>query len=171
MCKAELSINNGFCEALWVGELTSVNGCPLEGSKDTTCHALYSCSSEEFERFHSFYLKFMTAVREFFLPPERHRFGLVSDRSMFSSLGVGESGSWFAVLYQSGCSSCSNILREEDDLNHVLQMNNYFVKEVNKTSLTCFFCLFHVPQCLSWCYISLPPYPVSQPSSDCIIVD
>lgn len=74
----------------------------------------------------------MNAVREFFLPPERHRFGLVSDRSMLSSLGVGDSGSWFAVHYLAGCSSCSNILKEEDDLNYVLQINNYFVKEVNK---------------------------------------
>ncbi|WVZ04125.1 hypothetical protein V8G54_024931 [Vigna mungo] len=72
----------------------------------------------------------MTVVREFFLPPERNRFGLVSNRSMLSSLGVGDYGPWFVVQYQAGCSSCSNILKEEDDLNHVLQMNNYYVKEV-----------------------------------------
>ncbi|RYR69960.1 hypothetical protein Ahy_A03g016491 isoform A [Arachis hypogaea] len=130
MCKAELGINNGFCEAPGLGESASVNDGLLEDSKDTTFHVPYSCSPEQFERFHSFYLKFMTAVREFFLPPERHRFGLVSDKSMLSSLGVDESGSWFAVLYQAGCSSCSNIIKVEDDLNYVLQMNNYFVKEV-----------------------------------------
>ncbi|XP_020214255.1 uncharacterized protein LOC109798406 isoform X3 [Cajanus cajan] len=130
MCKAELGVDKGFCEAPWLGELTSLNYDPLEGAKDRNNHVLHSCSSEEFERFHSFYLKFMTTVREFFLPPERNRFGLVSNRSMLSTLGVDDYGPWFAVDYLAGCSSCSNILKEEDDLNYVLQMNNYFVKEL-----------------------------------------
>ncbi|XP_027354973.1 uncharacterized protein LOC113864927 isoform X2 [Abrus precatorius] len=123
-CKVELGIDKGFCKAPWLGEFTSVNYGPLEGS---------ACSFDEFERFHSFYLKFMTAVREFFLPPERHRFGLVSDRSMLSSLGVGDSGPWFAVHYLAGCASCSNILKKEDDLNYVLQMNSYFVIELESS--------------------------------------
>ncbi|KAJ1388529.1 Thioredoxin-like superfamily [Sesbania bispinosa] len=131
MCKAEHSINKGFCEAPLLGEFTSVNDGYLEGFKDRNLCVLHSCSFEEFERFHSFYVKFMNAVREFFLPPERHRFGLVSDRSMLSSLGVGDlGGSWFAVHYLAGCSSCSNILKEEDDLNYILQMSNNFVKEL-----------------------------------------
>lgn len=136
MCKAELSINKGFCEVPWLGEYASVNDGHSEGFEDRNSHFLHSCSFEEFKRFHSFYEKFLNAVREFFLPPERHRFGMVSDRSMLSSVGVGDSGSWFAVHYRAGCSSCSSILKEDDDLNYVLQMNNYFVKEVNKTFLT-----------------------------------
>ncbi|XP_068495966.1 uncharacterized protein [Phaseolus vulgaris] len=130
-CKAELGVDKGFCEAPWPGEFTLLNYGLLEGSKDRNHDVVHPCSSsEEFERFHSFYLKFMTVVREFFLPPERNRFGLVSNRSMLSSLGVGDYGPWFAVQYQAGCSSCSNILKEEDDLNYVLQMNNYCVKEL-----------------------------------------
>ncbi|KAL5168949.1 UPF0301 protein [Glycine soja] len=129
-CKAELGVDKGFCEIPWLGEFTSLNYGPLEGSKDRNHHVLHSCSSEEFERFHSFYLKFMTVVREYFLPPEKNRFGLVSSRSMLSSLGVGDYGPWFAVHYLAGCSSCSNILKDEDDLKYVLQMNNYFVKEL-----------------------------------------
>jgi hypothetical protein len=112
----------------------------MGGFKDQNSHYPNFCSFEEFERFHSFYQKFMNAVKEFFLPPERHRFGLVSDRAMLSSLGVGDSGSWFAVRYLAGCSSCSHILKEEGDLNYVLQRNNYFVKEVNKTFLTIVIC-------------------------------
>ncbi|KAK7264136.1 hypothetical protein RJT34_31740 [Clitoria ternatea] len=132
MCKAELDIDKGFCEAPGLGEFASVNYGPLEGSKDGNHNVLHSCSFEEFERFHSFYLKFMTAVREYFLPLEQHRYGLVSDRSMLSTLGIGDSGSWFAVHYLAGCSSCSNILKEEDDLTYALQMNNYFVKELKR---------------------------------------
>ncbi|XP_004505728.1 uncharacterized protein [Cicer arietinum] len=130
MCMAEHSINKGFWEAPWLGEFTSVNDDRLWVFKDQNSHYLHSCSYEAFERFHSFYEKFMNAAKEFFLPLERHRFGLVLDRAMLSSLGVGDSGSWFAVHYQAGCSSCSNILKEEDDLNNVLQRNNYFVKEL-----------------------------------------
>lgn len=138
----------------------------LEGSKDRNHDVVHPCSSsEEFERFHSFYLKFMTVVREFFLPPERNRFGLVSNRSMLSSLGVGDYGPWFAVQYQAGCSSCSNILKEEDDLNYVLQMNNYCVKEVNKTFLS------FVPYYEVYAIIYIPPlflYPM--PNNSCGLV-
>jgi len=107
----------------------------------------------------------MTVVREFFLPPERNRFGLVSNRSMLSSLGVGDYGPWFAVQYQAGCSSCSNILKEEDDLNYVLQMNNYCVKEVNKTFLS------FVPYYEVYAIIYIPPlflYPM--PNNSCGLV-
>ncbi|XP_058730226.1 uncharacterized protein LOC131602203 isoform X2 [Vicia villosa] len=129
MCKVEHNINKGFCEVPWLGDFISVNDGRL-GFMDQNSHNFHSCSYEEFEHFHSFYEKFMSAVKEFFLPPERHRFGLVSDRAMLSSLGVGDSGSWFAVHYLAGCSSCSHILKEEDDLNYVLQRNNHFVKEL-----------------------------------------
>lgn len=157
MCMAEHSINKGFWEAPWLGEFTSVNDDRLWVFKDQNSHYLHSCSYEAFERFHSFYEKFMNAAKEFFLPLERHRFGLVLDRAMLSSLGVGDSGSWFAVHYQAGCSSCSNILKEEDDLNNVLQRNNYFVKEVNTTFLTVVPCFV---VCMSRCYMSLLPYPI-----------
>lgn len=133
MCKAELSINKGFCEAPRIGEFTSVNDGHLEGCKNKNGHVLHSCSFEDYERFRSFYVKFMNVVREFYLPPERHRFGLVSDQSMLSSLGVGDSGgSWFAVHYLAGCSRCSSIIKEEDSLGNVLRTNNNFVKEVSK---------------------------------------
>jgi len=136
MCKAEHNINKGFCEIPSLGEFASVNDDGLGGFKNQNSHNLNPCSFEEFERFHSFYEKFMNAVKEFFLPSERYRFGLVFDRAMLSSLGVADSGSWFAVRYLAGCSSCSHILKVEDDLNYVLQRSNYFVKEVNKTFLT-----------------------------------
>lgn len=130
MCKVEHSTDKGFCEVPSLWEFSSVNDGRLGGFTDQNSHNLNPCSFEEFERFHSFYEKFMNAVKEFFLPSERHRFGLVSDRAMLSSLGVADSGSWFAVRYLAGCSSCSHILKEEDDLNYVLQRNNYFVKEL-----------------------------------------
>ncbi|KAJ6419641.1 hypothetical protein OIU84_029707 [Salix udensis] len=72
----------------------------------------------------------MTDVREFFLPPERHRFGLVSEKSLLSPLGVEDSGSWSVVLYYNGCPSCSRILKEGDDMKRVLQMEKSIVTEL-----------------------------------------
>ncbi|KAK4264137.1 hypothetical protein QN277_029467 [Acacia crassicarpa] len=130
MCKAELSISNGFGVVPWLGTFISMNDSVLEEANDSNSHVLPSCTLQEFEHFHYFYSKFMAYVREFFLPPERHRFGLVSERSILSSLGVRESRSWFAVLYVDGCPSCLKVLKEEDDLKHALHVDNYFVKEL-----------------------------------------
>jgi hypothetical protein len=93
-----------------------------------------SCTLQEFQQFDSFFSKFMIVAREFFLPSERHRFGLVLERSMLSSLGLEDSGSWLAMAYIAGCPSCSKIIEKEDDLKNVLQMDNSVVMEV---ILTC----------------------------------
>ncbi|QCD77636.1 hypothetical protein DEO72_LG1g1262 [Vigna unguiculata] len=42
----------------------------------------------------------MTVMKEFFLPPERNIFGLVSSRSTLSSLSVGDNGPWFAARFR-----------------------------------------------------------------------
>lgn len=89
-----------------------------------------SCTLQEFQQFDSFFSKFMIVAREFFLPPEKHRFGLVLERSMLSSLGLEDSGSWLAMPYIAGCPSCSKIIEKEDDLKNVLQMGNSVVMEV-----------------------------------------
>lgn len=94
-----------------------------------------SCTLQEFQQFDSFFSNFMIIAREFFLPTERHRFGLVLERSMLSSLGLDDPGSWLAMLYIAGCPSCSKILGKEDDLKNVLQMDNSVVMEVILTSL------------------------------------
>ncbi|KAF7827420.1 Protein disulfide-isomerase [Senna tora] len=130
MCKADLRMGDGFQQVPWLEAFTSVKNSALVGAKYSNSHVLTSCTLEEFEHFYSFYLEFMTAVREFSLPPERHRFGLVLERSILSSLGVGDSGSWFAVQCVAGCPSCLKILNKEDDLKYVLQMDNHFVKEL-----------------------------------------
>lgn len=136
MCKAEHSISNEFSEVPWLGTFTLMNDSMLDEAKGGFSHVLPSCTLQEFEHFHSFYSKFMTHVREFFLPPERHRFGLVSERSILSSLGVRDSDAWFVIHYIDGCPSCLKVLKDEDDLKHALRADHYFVKEVNMTLLT-----------------------------------
>uniref|UniRef100_A0A6N2LKR3 Thioredoxin domain-containing protein n=1 Tax=Salix viminalis TaxID=40686 RepID=A0A6N2LKR3_SALVM len=128
-------MENGLGGIPWLGEFASVNdSAPLQETDSQDSVDLkpgaVSCSLEESQKFDSFFSSFMTDVREFFLPPERHRFGLVSEKSLLSPLGVEDSGSWSVMLYYSGCPSCSRILKEGDDMKRVLQMEKSIVTEL-----------------------------------------
>ncbi|KAJ6740601.1 TRANSPORTER putative-RELATED [Salix purpurea] len=128
-------MENGLGGIPWLGEFASVNdSAPLQETDSQDSVDLkpgaVSCSLEESQKFDSFFSSFMTDVREFFLPPERHRFGLVSEKSLLSPLGVEDSGSWSVVLHYNGCPSCSRILKEGDDMKRVLQMEKSIVTEL-----------------------------------------
>lgn len=134
-------MENGLGGIPWLGEFASVNdSAPLQETDSQDSVDLkpgaVSCSLEESQKFDSFFSSFMTDVREFFLPPERHRFGLVSEKSLLSPLGVEDSGSWSVMLYYNGCPSCSRILKEGDDMKRVLQMEKSIVTEVSKCALS-----------------------------------
>ncbi|KAA8533352.1 hypothetical protein F0562_033115 [Nyssa sinensis] len=128
--KMKCGIGSEFTRIPWLGEFSPVNDSAFLEDENMRPGDGLSCSFEEFQRFESFFTKFMTVVREFSLPPERLRFGLVSKRSLLSSLGVGDSSSWLTMLYFVGCPSCSKVLREGDDLKNVLQMHNSLVTEL-----------------------------------------
>ena len=129
-------VENSFNGVPWLGEFSSANETAgFKEIENVSSGVVSSCNLQEFQQFDSFFSKFMIVAREFFLPPERHRFGLVSERSMLSSLGLENSGSWLAVLHVAACPTCSKILKEEDDLRSVLQMDNSVVMEVMLTSL------------------------------------
>lgn len=125
------------------GEFSSVSDSDSIGAKNITPHDGMSCSFAEFLRFDTFFSNFAPIAREFFLPPERLRFGLVPERSLLSSLGVedcgswlssldvGQSDSWLMILHIAGCPSCSKVFREGDDLRHALLMQNSLVREVS----------------------------------------
>ncbi|KAJ6365896.1 hypothetical protein OIU77_002457 [Salix suchowensis] len=128
-------MENGLGGIPWLGEFASVNdSAPLQETDSQDSVDLkpgaVSCSLEESQKFDSFFSSFMTDVREFFLPPERHTFGLVSEKSLLSPLGVEDSGSWSVMLYYNGCPSCSRILKEGDDMKRVLQMEKSIVTEL-----------------------------------------
>ncbi|PQQ02186.1 uncharacterized protein Pyn_12588 [Prunus yedoensis var. nudiflora] len=124
-------VDYGLDGVPWLGGFSSVNdSASLERSEKMSPGVASFCTRKEYQLFDSFFSKFMTVAREFFLPPERHKFGLVSERSMLSHLGVEDSGSWLAVLYFSGCPSCSKMIKKEDDLKNALQMDHLVVTEL-----------------------------------------
>uniref|UniRef100_A0A2N9GKU3 Thioredoxin domain-containing protein n=1 Tax=Fagus sylvatica TaxID=28930 RepID=A0A2N9GKU3_FAGSY len=134
--RLKCGVENSFNGVPWLGEFSSANETAgFKEIENVSSGVVSSCNLQEFQQFDSFFSKFMIVAREFFLPPERHRFGLVSERSMLSSLGLENSGSWLAVLHVAACPTCSKILKEEDDLRSVLQMDNSVVMEVMLTSL------------------------------------
>ncbi|XP_059633395.1 uncharacterized protein LOC132276133 [Cornus florida] len=128
--KMTCGTENGFNGIPWLGELSSVIESAFLKSGNMSPSVGFSCSFEEFQKFETSFSEFMIVVRENLLSPERIRFGLVSDRSLLSSLGVEESSSWLTMLYFAGCPNCSKFLREGDDLRSVLRMHNSLVTEL-----------------------------------------
>ncbi|KAL5552998.1 hypothetical protein UlMin_040399 [Ulmus minor] len=123
-------VDNEFDGVPWFVSLSSVNdSVPFEETENIMPGAL-SCTFEDYNKFDTFFSKFTSVAKDFLLPPERHRSGLVLDRSLLSTIGIGESGSWLAVLYFSGCPKCLKIINKEDDLNDILQMDNSVITEV-----------------------------------------
>ncbi|CAN1812261.1 hypothetical protein LINPERHAP1_LOCUS26477 [Linum perenne] len=100
------------------------------GAQKENSDAGLSCTYEQFQQFDSSFSKFMAVAREFFLPNEKHRFGLVSEQSLLSSLGIGHPGSWAVMLACNGCQIAARILRHDDDLKTILQSDNSVVTEL-----------------------------------------
>ncbi|ESR50760.1 hypothetical protein CICLE_v10030666mg [Citrus x clementina] len=124
-------IESGFSGIPWIDQFNLVNANDTHETEKAATGIGLSCNFEELERFELFFSKFVNAAREFFLPPERHSFGLVSNRSLLQYLGVEDSESWLAMLKFAGCPSCSKILKEGNDLKSVLQMDNGIVSELD----------------------------------------
>lgn len=118
-------IDSGSSGNTWPGEFSPINGSDFLDSENGV-----SCSFDDFQRFEAFLPKLMTVVKEFFLPPERLRFGLVQERSLLSFLGVQDSDPWLMMLYFAGCPSCSKVLKEGVDIKSALQMQASPVLEV-----------------------------------------
>lgn len=128
---AQCGVQNAFYGIPSFGESSLVNDSSTTDSTEDERHGLgVSCNFGEFQQFESFFSKFTMAAREFFLPPERHRFGLITNRSLLLSLGVGEINSWSAMIHYAGCPSCSKYLKKEEDLERFLQMEDPAVAEL-----------------------------------------
>nr|XP_011463453.1 PREDICTED: uncharacterized protein LOC101292598 isoform X2 [Fragaria vesca subsp. vesca] len=133
--KVKCDVDNAVGAVPWIGDFSSVNdSAALEETEKTRHDGASFCTLKEYQLFDSFFSKFMTTARDFFLPSERHKFGVVSERSMLSALGIGDSSSWLAVLYFAGCPSCSKIINKEGELNNALKMDNSVVKELEGDS-------------------------------------
>ncbi|KAF8050062.1 hypothetical protein N665_2057s0008 [Sinapis alba] len=92
-----------------------------------------TCNHEQYKQLSLFLSKLIATAKEFSLPPEKQKFGLITEKSMASPFTVGESDSWAAVLQLAGCPHCSKILKAGDDIQRFLKMENPIVSELEDT--------------------------------------
>ncbi|XP_077247086.1 uncharacterized protein LOC143886828 isoform X2 [Tasmannia lanceolata] len=129
--KLTCDVKSGLSGIPWLGGFTWANeSSPSLDEENRKAGTGMSCTFEEFQRFEAFFSKFTSTARDYFLPPERQRFGTVSNRALLSFLGVGNSDTWSLMLYFTGCRNCSKILHEEDDLQNTLLMHGSLVTEL-----------------------------------------
>uniref|UniRef100_A0A0E0M8Y9 Thioredoxin domain-containing protein n=1 Tax=Oryza punctata TaxID=4537 RepID=A0A0E0M8Y9_ORYPU len=108
----------------WKGGFTLANGSVSDQSGITTDENRKLCSVEKLQQFESFYAKLTALSRDYFLPPEKVRFGLITERSSLPSLefiNEGTSETWFLSVHYLGCTNCSIVAKEGDDLRSLLQ--------------------------------------------------
>ncbi|XVE49758.1 hypothetical protein DITRI_Ditri01bG0107300 [Diplodiscus trichospermus] len=133
--KLKCGIQNGIAGIPWITEFSSENdSVSFQESENLRLGIGMSCTLKEFKQFDSFFSKLISVAREFLVPPEQFRFGLVSDRSLMSSLGVRDSGAWMAMLYVKGCPGCLKVIKDEDELNSAFLIDNSVVHELEVDS-------------------------------------
>ncbi|XP_044971284.1 uncharacterized protein LOC123431665 isoform X1 [Hordeum vulgare subsp. vulgare] len=119
----------------WKGGFTTANQSGSDQIEISTDENSKLCTVRKFQQFESFYAKLTALSREYFLPPEKVRFGLVTEKLPLSSLDIANasnSETWFLSIHYLGCTSCSVIAKEEDDLRSLLQSyHSLDVKEID----------------------------------------
>lgn len=126
------NVDDGPSQFPWLGDFTLGSDGILPEAENTTDRDALLCTVDELQRLESFLPKLIKFARDFFLPPERLGFGLISDRSLLSELDTEASGApWSMKLYSAGCPSCSTVLTEGDDLKIVLQTQDSVVTEAS----------------------------------------
>ena len=123
-------VGMGLTTCPWAGEFTWVNESVSKGTRNGDPGLGLSCTQQEFQRFESFFTKFMSTAKEYSLPLERQRFGLVTETSLLPFLGVSDPETWLIVLQFPSCPNCPKVVQEVDDLHAVLKMDDSLVMEV-----------------------------------------
>ncbi|KAL0707149.1 hypothetical protein Bca4012_073575 [Brassica carinata] len=142
MCR----LQSGFGRVPWLEDFSYVNDtAALQENDRANGGSGQTCNHEQFKQFSSFLSKLIAAAKEFSLPPERQKFGLITEKSLASPFTVGASDSWAAVLQLAGCPHCSKILKAGDDIQRLLKMENPIVSEVS---------LFHLLGKTTWTKMS-----------------
>ncbi|CAA7403425.1 unnamed protein product [Spirodela intermedia] len=115
----------------WFGEFSPANDITYLGIKARTSNTGTACTSDKFQQFESFFSELNRVVREFFLSPERQRFGVVSERSLLKFLSLEDPQGWPLLIHFSGFPSSSVILENVDALRVSLQMRHSPIDEVD----------------------------------------
>ncbi|EPS64685.1 hypothetical protein M569_10092, partial [Genlisea aurea] len=104
----------------WLSQFTSLNES-MKDERNMPFDSADSCTKYELEEFNVFFQKFLLLVRDFFLPPERHRFALVNEKLLLPLLSIEEPAPWLVAVYFAGCPTCSRFLNDADNVRNILQ--------------------------------------------------
>ncbi|KAL5223765.1 hypothetical protein ABZP36_010404 [Zizania latifolia] len=119
----------------WNGGFTLANGSVSDQIGITTDENRNVCTMQKLQQFKSFYAKLTALSRDNFLPPEKIRFGLITKKSSLPSLEFINEGSletWFLSVHYLGCTNCSIVAKEGDDLRSLLQsQHNLGINEID----------------------------------------
>ncbi|XP_024015578.1 uncharacterized protein LOC18025362 isoform X3 [Eutrema salsugineum] len=127
MCR----VQSGFGRVPWLEDFSYVNDTAALQENDGVNRGFgQTCNHEQYKQFSSFLPKLIATAKEFSLPPERQKFGLITEGSLASSFNIGAFDSWAAVLQLAGCPHCSKILKVGDDIQRLLKMENPIVSEL-----------------------------------------
>lgn len=125
----------GFSGTSWLNQFSTVNNSLPKEVQNVTVSAGESCSLFELQQYKVSFQKFIEVAREFFLPPEKYRYAVIHERSLLPLLNIEEQIHGFVFVQFAGCPSCSQVLKEVDDLKAILQSQPSPVSEVNCISI------------------------------------
>ncbi|XP_019096883.1 PREDICTED: uncharacterized protein LOC104765847 isoform X2 [Camelina sativa] len=124
-------LQTGFGRVPWLEDFSYVNDtAALQENGRVNLDFGQTCNREQFKQFSSFLSRLIATTKDFSLPPERQKFGLITEKSLASSFNIGESDSWAAIIQLAGCPHCSKILKAGDDISRFLEMENPIVTEL-----------------------------------------
>ncbi|KAL1550560.1 hypothetical protein AAHA92_18507 [Salvia divinorum] len=120
----------GFGGTSWLNQFSTVNNSFPKEVQNVTVSAGESCSLFELQQYKVSFQKFIEVSREFFLPPEKYRYAVIHERSLLPLLNIEEPIFGSVTVQYAGCPSCSQVLKEVDDLKAILQSQPSPVSEV-----------------------------------------
>lgn len=104
-----------------------------QGSDHSSSHALFygsSCTQEEYNYFKVLYTNLSRIARDNMLPPERQRFGLLSNRTVISALSIDAQQKSLLMLQFPDCPNCSKTFDRGDDLEEFVLTPHPLVTEL-----------------------------------------
>eukprot|EP01018_Ginkgo_biloba_P011531 Gb_18229 [translate_table: standard] len=105
------------------------NGCPASEDNDDLFHEL-SCTSDEYKYFEVLHTDLTKIARDNLLPPERQRFGLLSNRTMMCAVGLQLQHAWSLMLQFPDCPNCSKTFNRGGDLKEFVLASQPYVTEL-----------------------------------------
>ncbi|XP_057545359.1 uncharacterized protein LOC130824390 isoform X1 [Amaranthus tricolor] len=123
-------VQHGYGGSPWVGEFSAENVTESPANEVMQSTVGTSCSFEEYTKFKAFFSKFMAFVRDVYLPPQRQRYGFMSDRSLLLTLGIEDSDQWSLIISYVGCPGCLWNFKDEKYIQNALEMRDLPVMEL-----------------------------------------